>query len=132
MRRLGTVFLGLLTPVLLALAVGCGTQYRQIIEPVNEPEGAGSTGGGKAVAEELKSDGWATLEGRITYDGDKPPDNPDATNRITKDQNVCLCKEAKDRGEDHEQIWICKETKDGIGVANVVLFLKAPQGKFFP
>jgi hypothetical protein len=78
--------------------------------------------------EPLASDGWATLQGRITHDGDLPVG---AKLNINKDQSVCLCPEAVARGDDRDQTWLGKNSGGIQGVANVVVFLKPPDGKHF-
>jgi hypothetical protein len=126
MRRLGIVFFLFLTPVLLALTVGCNNDYRRTYGP---EAGGGLSGGGATVRTELNSTGWGTLEGQVVYDGDAPPANPQAN--ITKDEGWCKCQAAKDRHEDLDLIWTGKTTSNGFGVENVVIFLKPPEGKFF-
>lgn len=76
----------------------------------------------------LSSDGWATLKGRITYDGELPKGAPLT---ITKDEAVFLCDEAKRRGHHLDQTWLGKKTNGVYGVANVVIFLNPPKGKHF-
>jgi hypothetical protein len=126
MRKFGLILFLLFAPVLI-LAVGCGEPYRKQFGPDFGGD-MSAAGAGQAPTEELKSDGWATLEGQITFAGDLPENDKLA---ITKDQNVCECAEAVMRGETRLQTWIGMKTDKGYGLANVVVFLRPPSGKHF-
>lgn len=129
MRRLWLMISLLMGLALVVAAPGCGSGYRQS-HPPEAIEGFETGGGGVAKAtEELASDGWATIEGTISYDG---PDLPEgATVNINKDEKICKCDAAIMRGEDKDQIWLGKKSGDRVGVGNVVIYLRAPDGKHF-
>jgi hypothetical protein len=125
MKRSGlSIFL--LLPALLLWATGLIGSHR---DPDAESATVSRGAANQKLLEPLASAGWGTLEGRITYDGDALPEN--APLNITKDLNVCLCEEAKKRGDHLNQVWLGNKTNGGIGVANVVIFLKPPAGKYF-
>lgn len=126
MRRFGLI-ITLLAPVLLALATGCNSGRVQY-PPSDDSFGGGGGGGGKKATEELASTGWATLKGRITYDGKLPENEPF---NITRDQSWCDCEAAKKRRDTINLVWVGTEADGATGVGNVVVFLKAPDGKHF-
>jgi hypothetical protein len=68
---------------------------------------------------------WGRLKGKVTFDGD-PPEVRDAP--IFKDREHCTCQEAKDRGDTKDQTWKIGANK---GVADVVVWLRAPNGQPF-
>jgi hypothetical protein len=72
----------------------------------------------------LASHGWARLKGKVTYDGD-PPALDDFRDSIAgnKDKEHCL------KGDIEDPTWIVDEDK---GVANVVVWVRPPAGKYFP
>jgi hypothetical protein len=84
------------------------------------------TSAGPSAAERtsLKSSGWATLRGKVTYDGDAPP-RGDFTDSMAgnKDKSHCL------KGDTEDPTWLVGPDK---GVANVVVWLRPPAGQFFP
>jgi hypothetical protein len=108
--------------VVLVLIVAVGLA----VVPKASFVGAEARAGGAAGAERtpLKSSGWATLRGKVTYDGDPPP-RVDFTDSMAgnKDKSHCL----KDDIED--PTWLVGPDK---GVANVVVWLRPPAGQFFP
>lgn len=73
---------------------------------------------------ELASTGWARLKGKVTYDGD-PPDLDDFRDSMAgnKDKDFCL------KADTEDPTWIVGEDK---GVANVVVWVRPPKGKYFP
>jgi hypothetical protein len=75
--------------------------------------------------EELASTGWGTLKGKVTFDGTPPVMKPDIVQSDNKDKEFCHKGSPKDI---QEQTWKIGPDK---GVANVVVFLKAPDGKYF-
>src|SRR5579875_2238473 len=73
---------------------------------------------------ELASTGWARLKGKVTYDGD-PPEVGDFRDSMAgnKDKEHCL------KADTEDPTWIVGERK---GVANVVVWVRPPKGKYFP
>jgi hypothetical protein len=87
------------------------------------PAGAAAGGGGggaAAGATELESTGSGTLKGTITYDGNPPSPSPV---KMEKDTEVCTKTDPKKL-----QVW---EVGPNKGVANVIVWLRAPKGKCF-
>jgi hypothetical protein len=72
----------------------------------------------------LVSSGWAKLKGKVTYDGD-PPEVGDFRDSMAgnKDKEYCL------KADTEDPTWIVGEDK---GVANVVVWVRPPKGKYFP
>jgi hypothetical protein len=87
-----------------------------------EAKGAQGGGGAGAVAgaTELESTGSATLKGTITFDGNPPAQ---AAVKMEKDPDYCKKTDPKKL-----QVWDLGPNK---GVANVVVWLRAPKGKCF-
>ncbi|HZZ77563.1 MAG TPA: hypothetical protein VFE62_03535 [Gemmataceae bacterium] len=78
----------------------------------------------------LPSTGWGSLKGKVTLDGDIPP-MADLTGKmmIHVDKACCLDKKAKPE-EKVDLTWVVDpKTK---GIANVAVWIKAPEGTFFP
>jgi hypothetical protein len=73
---------------------------------------------------ELVSTGWASLKGKVTFDGD-PPEPVDFRESIAgnKDKTHCL------KADIEDPTWIVDDNK---GVANVVVWVRPPKGKYFP
>src|SRR5262249_28954921 len=67
--------------------------------------------------------GVATLKGKVSYDGDPPP-RKDLTPQIETQQDKDHCK----KGDTKDPLWIVDKDK---GVANVVVWLRPPDGKYF-
>jgi hypothetical protein len=85
---------------------------------------------GEKKKQELASTGWGSLSGKVTLDG-KIPDIVDLTPAMMKhnDKACCLDPKAKDV-EKKDTTWLVDpKTK---GVANVVVWIKAPAGTYFP
>src|SRR5439155_565921 len=82
--------------------------------------GGGAGGGAAAGATELESTGSGTLKGTIAFDGTPPAQ---ARVPITKDPEVCTRTDQKKL-----QVW---EVRPNKGVANVIVWLRAPKGKCF-
>ncbi|HLW64742.1 MAG TPA: hypothetical protein VKS79_05430 [Gemmataceae bacterium] len=75
----------------------------------------------------IQSDGLATIKGTVTFDGD-PPAMPIVTGvDVHKDKAYC-CSEMT--GCPHEQTWVVDAATKG--VANVVVWVDCPRGKYFP
>lgn len=88
---------------------------------------AGQGGGQRTL---LPSDGWGSLSGRILYKG-TPPAPGDLKDKmaIHADKACCLAKGASPE-ELQDNTWIVDpKTK---GVANVLIYLRAPTGTYFP
>jgi hypothetical protein len=87
----------------------------------------GNVGRGQQL---LKTNGWGSLSGKVTLNGDLP----DVENLVAKmmghaDKACCLNPKAKPE-EKVDQTWIVDpKTK---GVANVVVWIKAPKDTYFP
>ncbi|MBV9121731.1 MAG: hypothetical protein JO112_00035, partial [Planctomycetes bacterium] len=133
MKRLRvTLTIGLAPALMMGClaAVGCNSNKN------SEQQGQVSNEGGKQEGEkpeakagpkeELADTGWGTLKGKVTLAGDKP--KPGEIVDPNKDPKVCSCQAAKDKGDTLDQSW--KVGNDG-GVANVVVWLRAPKGKVF-
>jgi hypothetical protein len=85
--------------------------------------GTTKTGGTKA---ELASDGWGTIEGKVTYKG-TPPTRTELP--IDQNKDHCLSKAAKAEGDTLDQTW--KVGADG-GVADVAVWVRpAEKNKWF-
>jgi hypothetical protein len=124
--RLGLI---LVVPALflIGITIGCGSK------DTGRPAGPTSGGGAGAdekkqptpagAKEELASTGWGTLTGKVIYDGDPPKvgkvNIPDAN----KDKAYC-------EGGDTTEPEDLKVGADK-GVESVVVWLRAPAGKFF-
>jgi hypothetical protein len=80
----------------------------------------GSAGGGAAGATELESKGSGTIKGTVMFDGNPPAATPV---KMEKDPDVCNKTDQKKL-----QVW---EVGPNKGVANVVVWLRAPKGKAF-
>jgi hypothetical protein len=78
----------------------------------------------------LKAEGWGSLTGRILYDGNPPAPKSLVPNMSQHaDKSCCLNPNAKPI-EKEDNTWIVDpKTK---GVANVLIYLKAPTGTYFP
>ena len=71
----------------------------------------------------IHGNGEATLKGRVIYDGEPPePKSLAKLIGLNRDKNICLDGDAKD------PLWMVGPDR---GVANVVVWLKAPDGQFF-
>jgi hypothetical protein len=130
MQRLRLVGLTVLVPALAAfLLSGCSNSDNKGGGSVTVNKGSdttrtGRTGGG--AKSELASDGWATIKGKVTYDG-TPPAMTDLP--IDKDKDHCLSAKAKAEGDTKDQTW--KVGADG-GVADVAVWVRpAEKNKWF-
>jgi hypothetical protein len=119
-----------LVPAVVLWATGCGDKQdvpKPQAKSTDKSGAATGKGGGAAGAAELtavKGTGVATLKGKVTYDGDAPTPRdlkPDMEKQQDKDH--CL------KGPTLDPTWIVN--KDGKGVANVVVWLRAPEGMYF-
>src|SRR5438270_134760 len=137
MRRIHALGFVLLLPALVALLAAPGCSKKDDTTPgkgtvaMCDQGGKGGKNGGKPAAgsgvlTELASTGWGTLTGKVTYAGDPPTpkENIDPGNKDVKNCHAGASKE-----ELIEQTWIVN--KDNKGVENVVIYLRAPEGKYF-
>jgi hypothetical protein len=126
---LGALLAGSALALLLATVPGC-TQKTTDGTPgkgagtatgVGSAKGDGEKGDKKGEALVVKATG-ASLKGKVTYDG-KPPERAEIKQMHDHaDSKFCLM------GPHLDQRWIYD---DAGGVANVIVFLEAPAGKFF-
>jgi len=111
-------------------AVGCGggdkaTTPGKPTSTSDAPKSGGSTTGGSSEGPTaLEPKGFATIKGKVTYEGTPPaaeeihfPENLEK-----KDRDVCL------KGEHRDQSWVVGADK---GVKNVVIWVRPPEHKFF-
>lgn len=120
------------TPALAALLTisGCSNDSK----PKDSPKSS-STPSAKAPAETkaaptastgsktpVEGQGEATLKGKVVYDGTPPERTEIASIDQNSDKDVCH------KGDTKSQEWIVGPDK---GVANVVVWVKPPPGKFF-
>jgi len=94
--------------------------------------GDGKTDGGKSPTttklEMIEPKEWGSLTGTVTYDGDPGP-LPDQ--KMTGEEKVVApCHSGAKWYELKDQTWLVNKDK-GNGVADVMIYLKAPKGKFF-
>jgi hypothetical protein len=120
-----------LVPVLSALIAltGCGGGSSSSSGGGSkESSGSKESGGGSKTASgertPIEVKGKATLKGRVTFAGASLPTPRDLKPEMEKqgDKDHCV------KGDTQSQEWIISPDK---GVANVVVFLKAPEGSFF-
>jgi len=113
--------------VALALA-GCGggasTPSASSSKPTaTTPTVASTAGGESGEPTALKPDGFGTIKGKVTYVGDPPPRADIQIPDNNKDRDYCL------KGEHSDQTWVVSAGDKG--VANVVVWVRPPAGKFF-
>ncbi|MCS6852451.1 MAG: carboxypeptidase-like regulatory domain-containing protein [Gemmataceae bacterium] len=129
-RWTSIALLPILTASLIALGCGGSDTGKATKEPPVIGKGGTSgpgpvTGGGSSGPKtELAVSGWGSLKGRVTLDGDVPPPS-DFRSQIEghKDKDHCL------KGDISNPTWKIGADK---GVANVVVWLSPPAGKYFP
>src|SRR5437762_11405085 len=79
----------------------------------------------------MKHDGWGSVSGRVTYDGDPPvPESlvPEILKLMNAQDKAC-CK-AGPANQKVRQNWVVDPKSKG--VANVIVFIKPPKGTVFP
>jgi hypothetical protein len=109
-------------------APGCGKK--------EEPKGGdGKTqNGGKSGKQteklvELDNKEWGTLTGVVTFDGTPPePKKLDSLPAMKESKDQAKCHDGATEMELIDQTWLVNKDK---GVANVIVYLKPPEGKFF-
>lgn len=124
MQRFRLTGLAVLGPVVAGLifAVGCGGSKESgegEVKSEKSDKVEKKTGGSSAPKEELVSTGWGSLKGKVTLDGAAPERRK---LDITKDKEIC------EKGDTLDQTWKVGPDK---GLANVVVWLKAPKGTYF-
>jgi hypothetical protein len=133
MRRYHFLAILFLVPALAILIGGSGCSSKKAKNP-GRPSGdledvsddGGKSSDGAIAKTEIPSKGWGSVEGFVTYDGD-PPTPASLKGRMEEHENKAECLMGKPE-ELIEQTWVVGPNK---GVANVAIFLKAPEGKFF-
>jgi hypothetical protein len=143
MRRTSLLSIALLLPVLLALTTssGCGKKPQKDGDGGEDDKAAATTkprrdgtqpkedGTGSATRVALKAESFdGMIKGQVVYDGTPPEGDPIRAMQDNPDKNHCLS--ATDPSEKTTQKWIVNKKNNG--VANVVVFLKAPEGQYFP
>ncbi|OAI42065.1 hypothetical protein AYO40_06785 [Planctomycetaceae bacterium SCGC AG-212-D15] len=123
--RLFAVLTAIPLALALVLAAGCGDSGKKDGAPAKDGGGTkdGTTSSGPAKKlEAYDAKGTGTIEGKVVYDG-----NPPAAEALDMSKDdTGHCKKAPDE-EKAKQTW---KIVDG-GVANVIVYVKAPDGKFF-
>lgn len=125
MRRMRLAMFLFVAPVLAGVltVAGCsGSKEKEGGAEVETPSGGGDRMAAKSsgAKEEVASTGWGTLKGKVTFDG-TPPEM--TTLNMEKDKEVCT------KGDTKDQTW--KVGGSDHGVANVVVWLRAPKNHYF-
>lgn len=131
MQRHRLAAFALLPAAIVLFSIGCGGTTDPAKPPgpstgpttSSDDKKASTPGGSGKGKEELASTGWGTLKGKVTLVGDKPKvEDLKPEMEKQKDKDRCLM------GDTRGQSW---KVGDDKGVANVVVWLRAPQGKYF-
>jgi hypothetical protein len=125
----GLVMAPLAAIALANLGCGGGDKKAEATKPTGSGARAhsasGSSGGGAAGKTDraaLEPVGFATIKGKVTYNG-TPPTSPEIDIPSTNsDKNFCL------KGPHKDETWVVGPDK---GVANVVVWVKPPKDKYF-
>jgi hypothetical protein len=110
------------------LTAGCSSDNKQTPAKGSDSKPSASDSGTKSTASGDKTPfevtPTATLKGKVTFDGE-PPEPKDLTPLISQqqDKNHCL------KGPTKDPLWMVN--KDDKGIANVVVWLRPPEGKYF-
>jgi hypothetical protein len=122
-RLWAAVFVAPAVAVALA-SLGCGgsTTSSSVSRSTSTTASSGSESAATEELSALKPAGLATIKGKVTYNGEPPPaaNLPIPDNH--KDKDYCM------KGEHRDQTWVVGADK---GVANVVIWVRPPAGKFF-
>ena len=112
--------------------MGCGGEEKKGGGSSSDKKGGGAKapkekdgGGGAAATSEktpIKPTAFGIIKGKVTFDGTPPP-VANLNFEGNKDKDHCL------KGPKEDPTWIVD--KDSKGVKNVVIWLRAPAGKFF-
>lgn len=133
MTRLRLLSAAFVVPAFALFAAGCGGGDKPSEKPAPGTSSGTASTGGKSTAkssggpkEELASKGSGTAKGRVVFDGDPPkPELIDVDKLKPSDAPVCH-KGPKEQLTD--PTWRVGSDK---GVANVVVWLQAPENKYF-
>jgi hypothetical protein len=130
--RLAGILLAVPLAAALVAAVGCGGGDNKASEKGGGGGGGAAKGGGEKPSapsvtpagkkEELASTGSGTLKGKVMLEGDMPDISKDIIDPNQKDHDYC------EKGPTAAQNWKIGKDK---GVANVVVWVRAPKGKYF-
>src|SRR5205823_1122617 len=130
MRPFRSIMLLALIPALAFLLAGpgCSSKGKKPPRPAGDLEEVEGEGGKSAepAKTEVAGKGWGTVEGFVSYEGE-PPKVGTLVPEMEKHQDKAKCLAGKP-DEKSEQTWIIGPNK---GVANVCIFLKVPEGKYF-
>ncbi len=128
MRRARLLWTAICAPAMTAaMIVGCGDKPASTSTGTKPPGGvsmgAGGTPASSGEKTPVEGTGVATIKGKVTYDGTPPEMKSlvEAMNAVPQDKDMCLS------GDTKEQLWMVGADK---GVANVVVWVKAPDGKY--
>ena len=116
-----------LIPALAFFVVsGCGKKEPPVVGGLTKPAGTGAatTGGGPKTAIEAKT--WANLKGKVVFDGDAPKDDGKLKAEMEKHADWAKACEA---GDTAAFTW--RVNSENKGVANVLVFVEPPSGKYF-
>jgi hypothetical protein len=107
--------------------MGCGGGEKKAETTKSSGARASSTSGGGGVSgktekTELKPVAFATIKGKVTYNGTLPTPADIAIPDTNTDKSYCL------KGPHKDQTWVVGPDK---GVANVVIWVKPPKDKYF-
>jgi hypothetical protein len=131
MRRFRLVATVFLVPVLTYLVATLGCSSGDNKPGSSGGPGPGNTGqppGGTGKPKAVEAKDFATIKGKVTYDGD-PPNPGTVTDRedFKKNEDKEKCEANPD--DLKGQAWKVSADK---GVANVVVWVRPPQGTYFP
>jgi hypothetical protein len=123
-------FVGFLVaaPALAALLSIAGCSGDKSEQPAAKKSDVGAEGkgvkksGGRAEKEPLAAKSWGSLKGKVTYDGEPEPVKNIPIPDSVKEKDQCL------QGDTRVQTWKIGPDK---GVGNVMVWLRAPKGKYF-
>jgi hypothetical protein len=127
MQRLGLC--GIFTIPLMAALIGlsgCSTEKKaDKAQPMSDgakTPAAAATAPKSGEKQELVAKAWGSLKGKVTFDGTPPSEEKVNIPDSFKEKDICL------HGDIRKQEWKIGPDK---GVANVIVWLRAPKGKFF-
>ena len=114
----------------MTLIVGCGD--KPATTPAPNKSGGGAMSGPSTTGDKMTSGGsektpveakaTATIKGKVVYDGTPPaPKSLKDAMSASGDKDLCLA------GDTNDPVWMVGADK---GVANVVVWVKAPEGKY--
>jgi hypothetical protein len=126
MRLVAGIVIAPLTAIALA-SLGCGGGEKKADMTKTTPttksaRTVGSKSGSASEKTELKPTAFATIKGKVTYDGTPPTPADLPIPDSNKDKSFCLT------GPHKDQTWTVGPDK---GVANVVVWIRPPKDKYF-